>query len=338
MKCLVAKYPLICHFATLIQLVPKPISAAATAGNASLNVGVAYARRLFEVVERFGLPRAALLQHARVAPADWEAAQARVPLAALVALFQSALVLTGRRDLGLEFGRQVRPGTFDALGYALMTCRNLGEAIGLVPLYRRLVFDSGYSVTAFANVNNYIAITTKGKAKRKGLYAATSLSKNPTMEVCSKLAVDYLRDSIHPRDGVAKYVDVKDYVAIRAVKAGGIQYDSYVEVDDWVLVKDLGTKDNEWFSEATGKTAKRKSRPHPVEIGVGGEPFGRVARWLMTTDKIPPLSYVGSGNKVPKTEGARVCMTLPSELPKDIDFDWYVNETLSMLKDMGVDV
>ena len=150
MKCLVAKYPLICHFATLIQLVPKPISAAATAGNASLNVGVAYARRLFEVVERFGLPRAALLQHARVAPADWEAAQARVPLAALVALFQSALVLTGRRDLGLEFGRQVRPGTFDALGYALMTCRNLGEAIGLVPLYRRLVFDSGYSETVFA--------------------------------------------------------------------------------------------------------------------------------------------------------------------------------------------
>ena len=198
--------------------------------------------------------------------------------------------------------------------------------------------ETRYSVTAFANVNNYIAITTKGKAKRKGLYAATSLSKNPTMEVCSNLAVDYLREGIHPSVGIAKYTNIKDYVAIRKVKGGGIQFDHFVEVDDWVLVDDVGTKDNEWFSEVTGKTAKRKSRPHPVEIGVGGEPFGRVARWVMTTDKIPPISYVGSGNKVPKTEGARVCMTLPSELPKDIDFDWYVNETLSMLKDMGVDV
>jgi AraC-like DNA-binding protein len=117
---------------------------------APLSVGVGYARRLFEVAERFGLPRAALLRHAGVGAAGWEAAQARLPLADLVALFQSALTLTGRRDLGLEFGRQVRPGTFDVLGYALMTCRNLGEAIALVPLYRHLVFDSGYSETRFA--------------------------------------------------------------------------------------------------------------------------------------------------------------------------------------------
>jgi hypothetical protein len=210
--------------------------------------------------------------------------------------------------------------------------------------------ETRYSVTAFANVNNYIAITTKGKAKRKGLYAATSLSKNPTMEVCSNLAVDYLRDGTHPRDGIAKYTNMKDYVAIRAVRGGGIQFDHLVEVDDWVLVDDVGTKDNVWMrqkhldqrlsidDQGGAPHVKRKSRPHPVEVGVGGEPFGRVARWFMTTDKIPPISYISSGNKVPKTEGARVCMTLPTELPKDIDFDWYVKESLSMLKLMGVDV
>ena len=49
--------------------------------------------------------------------------------------------MTGRRDLGLEFGREVRPDAFDALGYALMTCRDLGEAIALVPLYGRVMFD-----------------------------------------------------------------------------------------------------------------------------------------------------------------------------------------------------
>jgi hypothetical protein len=224
--------------------------------------------------------------------------------------------------------------------------------------------ETSYGVIALANVNNYIAITNDadvalispteqiayskqkgGKAKRKGLFASTDpkenplyLMKNPTMEVCSNLAVDYLRDGTHPRDGIAKYTNMKDYVAIRAVKGGGIQFDHFDEVDNWVLVEDKGTKDNVWFSATTGKSTIRKSKPHPVEIGAGGEPFGRVARWYMTTDKIPPISYVGSGNNVPKTEGARVCMTLPTELPKDIDFDWYVKESLSMLKLMGVDV
>jgi len=51
---------------------------------------------------------------------------------------------------------------------------------------------------------------------------------------------------------------------------------------------------------------------------------------------MPPISYVGSGNKVPKTEGARVCMTLPDTLPPDLDIDWYVGEAHQILSDIGV--
>ncbi len=122
-------------------------------------VGAGYVRRLCELVERFGLPREALLHHAAAALAGWNPGQARIPLPALLALFQSALTLTGRRDLGLEFGRQVRPDTFDVLGYALMTCRNLGEAIGLVPLYRRVVFDAGYSETRIAREGDAVKLS-----------------------------------------------------------------------------------------------------------------------------------------------------------------------------------
>ena len=31
----------------------------------------------------------------------------------------------------------------------------------------------------------------------------------------------------------------------------------------------------------------------------------------MTTERLPPITYVEIGNKVPKTEGAKLCMTLP---------------------------
>jgi len=150
---------------------PKSISIPSHTKPTSLSVGAGYARRLFDVVERFGLPRGVLLKHASARLAGWDPAQSRLPLASLVALFQSALTLTGRRDLGLEFGRQVRPDTFDVLGYALMTCRNLGEAIGLVPLYRRVVFDSGYSEThiALEGANVKLSWVVLPEATRAGL-------------------------------------------------------------------------------------------------------------------------------------------------------------------------
>ena len=203
--------------------------------------------------------------------------------------------------------------------------------------------ETPYSKVAMKDVNNYIALTTSGKAKRKGLYASKGLMKNPTMQVCSDLAVEYLKTGVHPSEAIKNHTDITDFVAIRAVKGGGIQYDEVVEVDDWVLVNDLGTKDNEWsrrswIDAGITRVVKRKSQPKPVEVGVGGKSFGRIARWYMSTEQAKPISYVGSGNKVPKTDGAKICMTLPRELPADLDYDWYVSEAVSMLTDMGVSV
>lgn len=218
--------------------------------------------------------------------------------------------------------------------------------------------ESSYATAALANVNNYIAITacrstaiispdgsishgsgTGGKTKRKGLYASTSLMKNPTNMVCSNMAVDYLKDDIHPSVAIEKYTDIRDFVSIRVVKGGGIVYDAVEEVDDWVQVADREWRRQEWLDTgSTRASVKRKSRPNPVEVGVGGTKFGRIARWYMTTEPGLPINYATSGNKVPKTEGAKLCMTLPDELPADLDKQWYVNETISMLADMGVTV
>jgi len=77
-------------------------------------------------------------------------------MAQLIALFNAAVDATGRPDLGLEFGRRVQPGTYSTLGYALMTCDTLADAIALVPHYRRLVFDYGYSDTALNLVGEQV--------------------------------------------------------------------------------------------------------------------------------------------------------------------------------------
>lgn len=201
--------------------------------------------------------------------------------------------------------------------------------------------ETPYAKVAMKDVNNYIAITTNGKVKAKGLYADSGLMKNPTMEVCSLAARQYLIDGTLPEKFITKHLrsfkNFKDFLAIRSMKKpGGVQHPRTVIVDDWQLLNDFGTKDNIWYSPTSDKKEKRKSRPHAYTVGVGGEPFGRVARWYMTTQVLPPITYVESGNKVPKTDGAKLCMILPTAIPADLNRQWYIDETYNILADIGV--
>lgn len=210
--------------------------------------------------------------------------------------------------------------------------------------------ETPYSKVAIKDVNNYIAIKTPDKngkvsAKRKGLYALSGVQemKNPTMEVCGHMAVDYLIEGVKPEDSISRYKDIKDFVAIRNVGdgGGGIQHPRTITVDDWVEVYP-----GQWWKQSVldehgiGFCApvRRKSRPKPYEKGVDGKPFGRVARWYMTTKKLPAITGVKSGSKVAKTEGGMLCLTLPDKLPADLDYQWYINETYAHLTDMGVKI
>jgi len=191
--------------------------------------------------------------------------------------------------------------------------------------------ETPYRTVAMKDVNNYIAICVDGKVKTKGLYAEAGLMKNPTMQVCSDAAVAWLKEGVSPDLFIRDAKSPQDFVAIRNVKGGGVQHKKLVLVDDWV-----GGEGNWSYPGQTTKPLSRKSRPPPREVGQGGTPFGRVARWYMTTDALPPLSYVESGNKVPSTDGAKLCMTLPAVLPADLNRNWYIQNTYDILKDLGV--
>lgn len=201
--------------------------------------------------------------------------------------------------------------------------------------------ETPYVKYASKDVNNFIAMKPNGEAKTKGLYASCNpklnplyMMKNPTMEVCTLMAIDYLREGTRPEVSIKQYKDIKDFVAIRNVQGGGVQHTKMVMIDDWVEVAEREWRRPHWPSMKA--SVRRKSRPAPVEEGMGGQAFGRVARWYMTKETLPPLTYLSSGNKVPKTEGAKVCMTLPDKLPKDLDFQWYVDEAYRTLNDIGI--
>ena len=218
--------------------------------------------------------------------------------------------------------------------------------------------ETPYTKYAAKDVNNYYAVAPareaaiiepktikvlpagKAKVKRKGLYAVAGVQemKNPTMEVCSNAAAEYLEKGTPVETTIMAATDMHDFVSIRNVRGGGVQHTKTVLVDDWTSVAGGWT-----HPERTSLPVKRKSRPAPREVGVGGVGFGRVARWYMSTKKMPaPTSMMGevagikNGGQIAKSEGGLICMTLPDKLPKDLDYAWYIAEAKAILADCGV--
>ncbi|HSW14955.1 MAG TPA: AraC family transcriptional regulator [Solimonas sp.] len=107
------------------------------------SVSAAYVNALLDTAVNQGAERRLLLQRAAI-PAEHLADPGwRLDIAGLLRLFDLARELSGDDCIGLHMGMQVRPRTFSALGYAAMSCGNLGEAVALIPRYESLVYDGG---------------------------------------------------------------------------------------------------------------------------------------------------------------------------------------------------
>ena len=69
-----------------------------------------------------------------------------------------------------------------------------------------------------------------------------------------------------------------------------------------------------------------------------GEYLGKVVRWYQSNDPtLEPIKYATNGNKVPKTDGARACMTLLDKIahPTDLDYNWYYKEAIKIAIAVG---
>lgn len=69
-----------------------------------------------------------------------------------------------------------------------------------------------------------------------------------------------------------------------------------------------------------------------------GQYLGKVVRWYQSNDPaLEPIRYAKNGNKVPKTDGARACMTLVDKIihPADLDYVWYRKEAIKIAISVG---
>ena len=70
-----------------------------------------------------------------------------------------------------------------------------------------------------------------------------------------------------------------------------------------------------------------------------GSYIGKMVRWYYSKQGAP-IHYKKNGNQVPKTaegNGVFPMMDLEDRLPKDLDYQWYYDEAVKMLADLGVE-
>lgn len=167
--------------------------------------------------------------------------------------------------------------------------------------------DTYYHAVYSANVNNYIAVKSdencqiiKG-TKRKGIFADHWFSD------VSNFKLKSTPDFLICRNAVVKYLT--ENVPLQETITSCQDIRQFLSVR---AVKGGG--------EFRGKR------------------FGRIARFYISTESQDYLQYAKNGNKVPKSDNAELLLDIPTELPKDIDYGYYVDYADKMLYDVGYKV
>lgn len=81
---------------------------------------------------------------------------------------------------------------------------------------------SEYTLVASRDVNNYVAIQTNGKVKGKGVFANSSLNKNPAFPIVYTAVKKYCQYEIPVETTIRECEDLKQFCSVRTVKGGAV--------------------------------------------------------------------------------------------------------------------
>ena len=253
--------------------------------------------------------------------------------------------LLGLIELVIENGGHVISANTDGICVGASPA-NMAMIRDVVAMYGWLTSfefeETKYRSISIKDVNNYVAVTTEGKVKAKGIYAKAGLMKNPTNEVCTLAAQAYLSTGRSIESFIREHLkpeNFADFTQSRSVTGGAVAYTAVKEVDDWINLERGAWYRQAWYDMGkVRKPLKRVSRPDPVMSGDNPVFLGRVARWYYSTDKNRSIHYFNNDNQVPKATASTACLKLPDTIPADLDLDRYIEETKTNLRNMGVPV
>lgn len=83
-----------------------------------------------------------------------------------------------------------------------------------------------YKAVASRDVNNYIAVKTDGKIKRKGVFAETGLSKNPDATIIFEAVAECVANGAPIEQTITQCKDITKFVKVRRVQGGAVWRDA----------------------------------------------------------------------------------------------------------------
>lgn len=112
-------------------------------------------------------------------------------------------------------------------------------APGRIDLYKKIVawwvemtkFEvkfTNYTKLYMRDVNNYFALTSEGKIKRKGIFTKSGLDKNPKNEIIYDAVVDYAIKGVPIIDTILNCKDVTKFLTLTQVKGGAMQNGEHI--------------------------------------------------------------------------------------------------------------
>lgn len=218
--------------------------------------------------------------------------------------------------------------------------------------------NTNYKSIHSRDVNNYIAVKEDGSTKCKGAYSnpwsngkntAERLHKNPTNTICIEAIEQYLINNIPIEKTIHECEDIRKFVSVRTVKGGAakvwdkIPPPSHDTKEELILMGGFKLfAENAWIrSEDTlGRRVFTTERAYKIAYEELSKPgltdyLGKSIRWYYAKNIRGEIVYAVNGNKVPRSDNAKPLMDLPKEFPTDVNYDWYIQESLSILKAIG---
>lgn len=203
--------------------------------------------------------------------------------------------------------------------------------------------ETRYKAIYSRDVNNYFAIKEDSSVKRKGEYALSGLiaKKNPDVEICSDAVAEFLAKGVSIEQSIRTCMDIRKFIVVKKVAGGGVKMHGNAPSKN-ILIKEIeplllknGWEKNGRKWEKMGILHDARSAYETLFQPQKPEYLGKVVRYYYSNNCPGSIHYATNGNTVGLSEGAKPCMILPEKLPEDIDYDWYIKNSLDILKDIG---
>lgn len=99
-------------------------------------------KTILEVAESNGVLRDTMLNLLSLSEKALREVELRVPVDDVIKLFDLVIAQSGNQSFGLEVGQNIKPGSLNALGYALMSAPNMLEALKIQKEFGGIISNS----------------------------------------------------------------------------------------------------------------------------------------------------------------------------------------------------